>query len=423
MMVFESTTLVAALFLAMIAGTLGSMARNLRERPASQIRPMAASLCVMLSRLLWGGAGLALALIAPHPMTLVGGVILLAALGFHHRNQVREESRALDRWIRVGGGDLGSMPEMLEGFASGCRTGVATRARRLANRLSSGMPLVPAVKRTRLDISADTISRLRRGGPMAIDDVDAMRPGADDPPNLDAGVQWLWERFLYAYTLVAVAWLMGWSIREFVFPWTDELSEEYSLGRLSNGQALTAIEIAEAWSVGVMIVGTIWILAAAGIRWLPTWIARWVPWFGTAWINRKRCEALTAIARGMRAGEDGVALLDAASQTDRSKWTRKHAAHAGRLLADGRSIPDALRQAKWINRSQHAWLSAADQNAHLPGAMAQLAHDIARREPLRWQTAMGWFVPTVMIGVGAFTLVHFWHVMRVLTELIYEGGW
>ena len=418
---FQAVVFGIAMILIMVAGTMRSVISNLRMRPSARSRPGAIAVLGLGIWLLWIMVGILVVVAVPHPMTVIAVVVLLLAVFFHGRMNLRDEAQSLDRWIGFVGSGGGPVGEMAEGFAGGCQTRVGERAKRLSLNLSRGLPPGDAINQSRLPLSADSIAVMtlpRSGGRQK-----SVRQWhrTHQRSESDRAHARFWERFAYAYLLVLLAWFLG----TFV-PWLggwpmDELAQEFDVNLNRDGGWRTCLVWSRAASHFLLAGMTIWACAAILIPILPEWIASRVPWFGRAWQNRERADSFLALARGVRAELPESELLDGNVRHSRSRWIRNRSRKVRRFQANGMSLIDSMKQSRWVDQREHAWLTLAASNGNLPQSMEQLSDDIRRHEMITWHYRMAWFVPTITILVAVYVLLHFWEVISFLVKLIQIG--
>lgn len=409
--IFIGIAIVCGLF----AATLRTIQRNLIAKPASQFRPKTVRVFAFFEWLFWLACVVALAISAPHPVTFVLLAMLLGTLFVARRWTYLDEADSLNRWMRLAAGTRASYPVLAESLADGSTSRIACQAKSFSARLMRGESLVRAVRRSKLPVSADTLAAIQHAQPVStiasaketsrFEDIDSTTPASS--PIVA-------EQFIYLLATMFLAWAMGAGIRSNLFELFDEFDEDF-VGSKSNFDVI--VRETAAMYEGLMIVLSIWFVMAILIRWQPTWLIRWIPWFGKDAIARWRCEILRSLAIGIRAGNAEPELLSLASQSSRVHWIRKRCRKASRLMEKGTTLPVALRNSQVITSKEQSWLTSAAGNHHLSAAINQLVDNISRRRTLTWKLRMSWLVPLMTVLVGVYVMVHIVVVFQFLTTL------
>ncbi|KLU01640.1 protein secretion system [Rhodopirellula islandica] len=409
--IFIGIAIVCGLF----AATLRTIKRNLIAKPASQFRPKTVRIFAFFEWLFWLACVVALAISAPHPVTFVLLAMLMGTLLVARRWTYLDEAESLNRWMRLAAGTRASYPVLAESLANGSTSRIACQAKSFSARLMRGESLVKAVRRSKLPVSADTLAAIQHAQPQStaasaketsrFEDIDATTP---------ASAPIIAEQFIYLLATMFLAWGMGSLFRSNLIELFDEFGDEFVSTRSSFGGVLQTITtVYEA----MMIVLSIWFLMAILIRWQPTWLIRWIPWFGKDAIERWRCEILRSLAIGIRAGNAEPELLSLASQSSRVPWIRNRCRKASRLIENGTTLPDALHRSRVVTSKEQTWLTSAAGNHHLPSAINQLVDNLTRRRSLRWKLRMSWLVPLGTVLVGVYVMAHIMAVFLFLTTL------
>ncbi len=210
---------------------------------------------------------------------------------------------------------------------------------------------------------------------------------------------------------------IGMLIRSATIPTLDEMSSEFPVSEGLSHEALDAIVLVGHLFMACFVA---WLLFAVLVRWLPLWMVRCVPWFGTRAIDQWRCGVLRTLERGMRSGQADSQILQCAIQVSPVRWIRASCRAAKRFVESGAPLPVAMYCAKLVSAREQTWLTCAENNAALPDAMMHLSRGILRRQTHRWRIRMAWIVPLATVLVGGYVLAHAMFLFQVLFALIRE---
>ncbi len=416
-------SLAVAIGLALLAGTLRSIKQNLIRRPLAESRPVMIKFFQFFESSAWLCVILAVIIAFPHPLTVVLLGLFVAAIYFVSRARYVEECRSLNDWLRLGAETNASLSVLVESLAIGYRSELSWQAKGFVARLTRGESLVDAARRSRLPLDADTIAAIMIPSSQTSTEEMPTRP-MDVVPSQDRfrqeheasrSAMFVSQQFVYVVGIMLLAWVIGLFVRRALMPILGQVVDEFSVGReLLDDELRLVVMIAN----GVMIAMTFWLLPAIVIRWLPLWMVRAIPWFGSEAIDRWRCEVLRSLGRGVHAGQPADALLRFAGTATRVQWIRYRCRDAGRLVENGSSLPISMQQTRMISPREQAWLSSAEKNAALATAIEHLARNIQRRQTLLWKLRMTWLVPLATILVAAFVLAHAMYLFQFMSSVL-----
>ncbi|MEO9593366.1 type II secretion system F family protein [Rhodopirellula bahusiensis] len=404
-----------AIVCGLFAATLRTIKRNLIAKPAPRFRPRSVRIFAFFEWLFWLACVISLAISALHPVTFVLLAMLIGTVFVARRWTYLDEAESLNRWMRMAAGTRASYPALAESLANGSTSRIACQAKSFSARLMRGESLVNAVRRSKLPVSVDSLAAIQHAQPQStaasaketsrFEDIDATTP---------ASAPIIAEQFIYLLATMFLAWGMGFFVQSYLFEMFDEFTEEFNG---SSSKFDVAMQTITTVYETMMIVLSIWFVMAILIRWQPTWLIRWIPWFGKDAIARWRCELLRSLAIGIRAGHAEPELLSLAAQSSRVRWIRKRCRKASRLIENGTPLPVALRNSRVVTSKEQSWLTSAAGNHHLPSAINQLVDNIMRRRSLRWKLRMSWLVPLATVFVGIYVTAHIVAVFHFLNGL------
>ncbi|QEF99088.1 Bacterial type II secretion system protein F domain protein [Stieleria maiorica] len=422
------TSIIVVAFLAIAVRVI---TRQMVRRPAVEVRSFLIAFLELFEWLLWAVCLVCLVVTAPHPVTLVLLALLVVSVVIAHRLRYREELQSLNRWLRMAVEKDVSLPELLENIAMGCRSRLARRIKACVKRLYRGESIVDAARRAKLALDADALGAMiipppktalqgeaalpgeEIGSGQALDSTAASEIGHESPRAMAL----VGQQFTYVVATIILAWLIGIYIRSHLISLFDEIYDGmFSSSRVVHRGLDMVAGVGDVVAVTVLV----WLLLVVVLRWLPLWLAPWVPWFGGKAVDQWRCEVLRTLGRGMRVGLAETAVLQAAATSTRIRWIRSRCRSAQRLVDAGTPLATALRSATLVTKREQVWLTCAAKNSNLPHAIEHLCRDIGRRQTHRWRIRMAWFVPLATVLVGIFVLVHTLFLFHFLYGLI--GG-
>ena len=418
-------------------GTLRSIRRNLAQRSFDQVRPWSITLLGIIEFVL---IGLMLPLIwfaSMHPLVPVMFVLGCVVMVIDRELRYQEESRSLNRWIRLGVRTGAPVPDLAQRFAESCRSRVGPRSKAFAFRLTNGMAIEKAARKSGLQIDADTMASIAIQAGAEQPDADGV---ADRMPysklstvsnlsshghaDIDRGeressraLQMPFEQFFYAVCLIVLTRVLGQIVHELIV--MLRLGFEIT----TSGNPWLRISREATWYLNVAVYGlAIWLAFSLVIRILPVGLVRWIPWFGSRKISKWRTEVLSWVQRETKLQRpvDEVFLFGWKSNCVR--WIRRRCKIAYNVLQNGMALPLAMRKSGLVSKREQIWLTNAERNGNLSGAMGSLIDDINRRENNRWRIRMSWFVPLVTVIVGAYVLVQAAFLFYFLTNLVSEAA-
>ena len=408
---FPLVVLVCMAVSLLIAGTLHSIKFNVVHRPAQQARLLVATWLDFIEAFFWVAAVLLLITALPHPTTVILVTLLVLSLAFTCRHRYDEEKSALNRWIPIAIENDIALAPFLDEMSNGYKSRIARRAKACVMHLLRGEPFIVAARRAKLPVGAETIAAI------SSTDADATSSRAtpstaresrfrDRPDRHQDESQlassYAIQQFAYVVVTVILAWLIGWLIREYTFPSIRDLIDEFAADRVWNAEELSTV----VWLGNVVAILLVaWLLMLPVVRWFP-FVARFVPWFGRAAIDRWRCDVLDVLGSGMRAGQSEKQILGTLASATRVRWIRKRCLAVDRLVEQGMQLSLAMRRGKLISKRELDWLTCAEENGNLPESTERLSAEIRRRDANRWRTRMAWFVPVATVLVGGFILAH-----------------
>lgn len=428
---------VAALVL--IGGTLRTIRANLIYRPAADAGWFSSVGISVFEFLLWINCVVAAVVAMPHPITIILVALIVGSLISACVLRYREETMSMNRWLRMGSADQSPLPELLDSLASGCRSGLALKAKSCVRRLQRGESLADAARRARLPLDADTIAFLA----IETNGAATVETNADVNQNLIASAEptsqalvaspgrdihrlhesWktasrIVHQMTYVVLMILLAWLLGLFIENFLVPTFEEMLEEFGMNNRHFDQLRDGFRWVTFLGQAVAILMLLWLAISFLIRWLPLWSVRLVPWFGPRAINRWRAQVLRSLGRGMSTNQSEQRLLGFTARSTRTRWIRSRCRMALGILEGGVSLPDALRHGRFISESERTWLACANKNGSLPQSLQKLSDDILRRDTYRWNVRMSWLVPLTTVLVGFYVLVHAAFLFHCLSRLM-----
>ncbi|MCO8125396.1 type II secretion system F family protein [Stieleria sp. TO1_6] len=397
--------------LALLAGTLHSIKQNLIFRPAAQARLTSARVFGVVEGLLWTASLLTLIAAAPHPIMILIAMLFLVSVLTAHRLRYQEEKQSLNRWLRIASESEASLPLVLDDLAAGCRSRLARQAKACAVRLDRGETIVDAIHRAKLPVDAETLAAIVFPLPSIAghDNSRSLLQRIDPEPDfqrsaLSARPQaMVFQQFSYIVVTILLAWLIGLLVRSIIVP-----TFEYVFSEFTSRDQLPYTGLPVVVLMGHLLTGlvAVWLFFAFVLRWLPLWFVRWVPWFGNRAIDQWRGEVLSALGRGMQAGRSESQILQSAARGTRIRWIRARCHETFQLVESGVPLPQALKQGNLVSSRERTWLSSAQKNGNLVGAIQALVETIRRRQLHRWRIRMTWLVPLATVLVGGYVLAH-----------------
>lgn len=407
--------LCVAVGIALLAGTVRSIGQSLIRRPASGLRPFSIALIQCIEWTLWIAVLLALLVGLPHPTTPVLLTVFFVSCISAGRLAYREESRSLNQSLAIATDTNTSIVKLIESFASGCRTRLSLQAKRCVMRMNRGEGLVDAARRSKLPIDCDVLAAIS----MPTRDISGSKRMRVDATDRDS--EFLDSSTSRHLTYVVVTLLLAWALASFARATTSQVFEQITGEfQLASWIEFSGMSVVVPLGNMVVVVVLIWCMAAMVIRYLPTWMVRWVPWFGSHAIERWRCTAVRSIGFGMVGDHSPQQLFDLTGRATTIPWIRKRCRVAKTMAGEGVDLPTTMRKSKLINQQEQTWLTAAQRNGNLPTAMIQLSNQIARRQRLVWRIRMAWLVPIATLLIGIFVLSHAVHVFNFLYGMV--GG-
>jgi len=423
--------LAAAFGFALVASTLRSIRGNLFRQPAKSAHSFSSDFVEAIEGSLWLACVLGIFAAAPHPVTLVLLVLLIASVFTARKLRYHEEVRSLNDWVRTGVNTGASIPGLVENLADGCRSGLARRAKAFVFRINRGESIVDAARKSKLPLDANTLALIAIPdhsnafsaattnsatlNSAALDSTDE-RSWSEMPSTTESTVP---QQFLYVVTTILLAWFIGMFIRGNVILMLNRMGDEFSL---TSDRPRQIVEWAgTAGNVTVFLL-VVWLILAIDSRWMPYRVLWCIPWFGRRAIDRGRSEVLGTLARGVRAGQPAAEILRFSQTSTRIRWVRKRCRRALGMVENGVSLPTAMQSVNLISAQEQTWLSSAQANGNLAGALEQLLHNITRRQSLLWRLRMAWFVPLGTVAVGTYVLVHAGFVFHILFSFLVRNA-
>ncbi|MFG0287305.1 MAG: type II secretion system F family protein [Rhodopirellula sp. JB044] len=415
----------SAFVLCLLAGTLRSIRMNLQQSPMSSPRRISIISIETVEWLLWALTLIAITIAAPHPVTVILLIMLLASITTATKLRYQEETRSLNRWIQMATRSRTSIIRLSENLASGFHSRLGKQTRVFASRLQSGEPIVNATRRSRLPLDADTVTsflipttdvpQTHYASSLAAHLASNRRTTETHVNQIESRLSPIPQQFIYVVATILLAWVFCRAMHFTMLAMLGELLREFAVRSRFEIEQLDTIKLIS----DVVVAGLVsWLLLALIIRWLPGWMARRVPWFGDQALTRWRCDILRCLARGIRARQPASETLQIASQTMRVRWARRVCHRAYDNVEKGVNLPTALQRSNLISSSENSWLSVAEANGNLPDALDQLVENLQRRQAIKWRLRMSWLVPTATVAVGAFVLVYAMFMFDVLSTFI-----
>lgn len=415
--------LAAAAVLALLAGTIRAVRTNLIRYTENRTPVGSYKIFGWLESAFWIGALLAIIVAVPHPMTIVVVSLFVVSILVAIRLRYREERRSLNRWIGLASIVEVSLPGLLYAAARGCRSRIALEARDCGDRLNRGEAIANAIRYSKLPLDPGPIAAIvipHAGQETLEDSLNVIRMPQSDIP-LDSAAEskplsaLVPQHFAYIVLMLVLAWCIGMLVRSTLVPMLSEIADDMTLSRAYSSASLETVAM---FGHLFMIVLVAWLVFAALIPLLPSFLVNWVPWFGRLASDRGRCEILDVIQRGMHAGQSDLQIFDAARHITSARWARSRCGVMHQMVQGGTPLSSALQSAKMVSSREHRWLVCAEKNGTLPDALAKLSGDIERRQTHRWRIRMAWAVPLTTVLVGIFVLAHAVYLFQFLVLVL-----
>lgn len=307
----------------------------------------------------------------------------------------------------------GSIPDLLESYGRGNPTLAGAKARLIADALRRGADLLNACERMKLRLP--TATRI-----VLVSAPNGSRFGAiqntvaDNDPTLVSKLAMLttYLPILIVFMISVYAFLA-----HFIFPTFKAMFEEFDmrgpgvdmLDVLINW-VLTPLEILAALMLSyALVVFALWIMGF-------DWAFRGLPIVGRIIRQSRRATLLDALA--FSTGQQ-KSLPDAFRELRQATSFRGERNILQRCVTDiesGGATEKAL--SRLLNRSQVAWVVAAEKNQHLPDTLASLAETIRMRlrRYIEWSVAI--VLPLAIVLCAIPVGLACYAVMRTLTDLI-----
>ncbi|MEM0926571.1 MAG: type II secretion system F family protein [Planctomycetota bacterium] len=363
----------------------------------------------------------------PHPLTIVGIVLLIASLMANRILRANEERKVLNAWLSVADTAQAPLPMFIERIGSGFRSSLSWRTRDCARRISEGADFREAVRRSRLPVDAVLLNRLGAANRSTEKETAQSGWSLSNASNDTTTLVRTEQQLAYALITPIVGLTLGGFMTVYILPTIRELSEEFGTTPTPSGRS--AVELAEValqtisyWSLWVLAVLIIWLVMAAFRRRLFAFTVRWIPWFGRSGIDLWRVDCLRQLGEGVRCREPAEELIGQIRMTSRSRWLRSKCKRALQYLSSGMSLPMALQRAAIISKREQAWLASAQANHHLSDAIVCLSEDVARDREHRWYLRVTWLVPLVTTVVSLYVLLFAGYMIAVLSQLIEQSS-
>jgi hypothetical protein len=409
--------LATAFLIALVLGTVRAIRLNLMHRSVEPIRLHVISLLNILESVLLFLIFVAVFFAVPHPEMALFLVVLLVSLTINRRLRNREDSASLNRWVRFATQTKAPLPSVIQGFSSGCRSVIGTKAKWFASQTLMGQPIMNVAIRSRLPIDADNFAALLKlphsteqnavgissaTSAVAIESLDDLD---FDDQRLSRSFSTSMEQFSYAVALIFLGWFIGMFMRLFILTALKEMLDEFVGDNLPR---LTWWDTAEnmAFLFNILVFALIaWLVLALSVRRLPHWLVRFVPWFGARAIDQWRSTVLRWVKHQTDSrGPEADAFLYARNAT-RVGWIRRRCKSVYHQIQKGVALPVALHRSGVISKREQIWFASAQQNGNLSNAIRNLVEDIDRRQVYDWRRRMSWFVPVAIVVVGFYTFV------------------
>ncbi len=412
--------------LAMLAGTLRSLKGNLIYRPIHQARFVASRCVGVLEGFLWFLCIASLLGLAPHPVAVVIVFMIVASVISSFAIRYREERRSLNRWLRFAGDQRVALPEFLDRFADGCRSGIARRAKYCAWRMVIGEDLGKAIRRSKLPVDADAVAAYlfpdSEHPPMTATDRSPVSTQQEIQRDYEAAQSSIRsnQQLIYIVVTFVVMVFVAAFVRNFIVPTLDQMQEEFFDGASHSPSYFLNDWLQLSETLGYLCLVLMGILGVLVLLspWLPRAALRCIPWFGVRVIDRRRGEFLESLGRGLAAGQAESELLKTSANIAKSHWIRVASSRAILMLVDGVTAVTALCRTGLVTEKEKVWLANAEKNSNLPSALIQLKDDLQRRQTYRWNLRMAWFLPLATMLIGAFIFLHAFYMFHVLCTLI-----
>lgn len=413
--------------LILIGGTLRSIRSNLIYRPAADTGWFSAVGISVFEFSLWINCVISAVVAMPHPITIILVALTVGSLISAGILRYREEAMSMNRWLRMASAGESPLPELLDSLASGCRSSLALKAKSCVRRLQRGESLVDATRRARLPLDGDTLAFLATDNNGVVAPTESSSQASVASPGRDIhrlheswkSASRIVHQMTYVVLMILLAWLLGMMIQTFIVPTIEDLIEEFGMGsRTHIDRLLDRFTWVAFLGQTVAIAMLVWLAISLLTRWLPLWAVRLVPWFGSRAINRWRSQVLRSLGRGMSTNESDQRLLGFMARSTRTRWIRSRCRTVLGRLDSGVSLPDALRDGRFVSENERRWLACAEKNGSLPQSLEKLSDDVLRRDTYRWNVRMSWLVPLTTVLVGFYVLVHAAFLFYCLSRLI-----
>jgi Type II secretion system (T2SS), protein F len=406
----------AALSIALVLGTVRAIRLNLMHRSGGPIRFNVITLLNGIENFLFILILVALLLAVPHPEMALFLVVLLVSLTINRRLRNREDSASLNRWIRFAAQTKTPLSSVISGFASVCRSLIGTRAKWFASQVHMGQPIMNAAIRSRLPMDADNFATLLKlPGPneknavgiSPVTSAFAINRGEDldfDDQRYSRSLTASMEQFTYAVALIFLGWLIGICVRKLLSVSLNEMLKECLVDYRSEVTWWSIAERMALVSNILVFVLFVWLVLAMYVGWMPHWLVRCVPWFGSRAIDQWRSTVLQWVKHQTDAHLSEADALLYARNTTRIGWIRRRCKSVYNQLQQGVALPVALQRCGVISKREQIWFTSAQRNGNLSNAIRNLVDDIDRQQVYRWRRRMSWFVPAAIIFVGVYAL-------------------
>ncbi|MCC9600901.1 type II secretion system F family protein [Stieleria sp. JC731] len=413
-------TFPAAIVLSLFAGTLRTLKGNLIHRPAEDARTKLANCIGLFEGFLWFASVVCVILAAPHPVSVILVLMVVASVISAFGLRYQEEKQSLNRWIKITAQCDTPFPRLLDHFANGCHSSIARKAKNCAFRLLRGDDLLQTIRRSKLPLDPDAVAMMRRNVSRSMEaaesDQRVVRPhSVEQELAMNQSLVRRRQQLVYVVVTIMLCVLFSATTRTFTFPTISAVSDEFSVEPAWSDNTFEQVELAEKVCLTAIVIILFVVLCA---RWLPKQIVRMIPWFGKSIIDRNRTELIESIGLGLRAGYAENDILLSSTKTNRNRWIRRASRRIGNRIDQGLSLVDALYRSKIITTRERVWLTSAEKNGTLPEAMSQLKSDVFRRQTYRWNLRMSWFVPLVTCVVGGYIFFYAWYVFHFLTRIV-----
>ena len=420
-----------AVFLLLVVGTLRSIGRNLAQRSFDQVRPWSITFLGIIEFVLIGLMLLLIWFALPHPLVPVLLVLGCVVVVIDRELRYQEESRSLNRWIRLGVRTGAPVPDLAQRFAESCRSRVGPRSKAFAFRLTNGMVIEKAARKSGLQIDADTMASIAIQAGSEQLDADGVAdrmpyspPSSHRHADIDRReressrvLQIPFEQFFYVVCVIVLARVLGQIVQAMMVT----LFRDLQIATSDNPWSRVSHEAT--WYLNVVVYGlAIWLALSLMIRFLPGGLVRWVPWFGPRKIAKWRTEILSWLQRETKLQRPVDEVFLYGWKSNCVRWIRRRCKIAYNVLQNGMALPLAMRKSGLVSKREQIWLTNAERNGNLSGAMGSLIDDIIRRENNRWRIRMSWFVPLVTVMVGAYVLVQAVFLFYTLADLIVRAA-